>query len=136
MDATFPFLMIVAFIGLGLFIRLLAGGADHGRIERYVAERGGRLISCEWAPFGKGWIGEKSDRIYRVRYQDADGNDHEASCKTSLFSGVYFTEDRLTSRLRPKSPVAPSRVAMLEAENRRLREELSRNKSSSQDLSR
>jgi hypothetical protein len=128
MDAIAPVFLIFALLGLGLFVRLLAGGADNGRIENYVRERGGRLISCNWAPFGKGWFGEKSDRIYSIRYRDADGHEHEASCKTSMFSGVYFTEDRIISHApaRPPTTQSISRVEMLEEENRRLREELSR----------
>jgi hypothetical protein len=134
MDAIAPVFLILAVVGFGLIVRLLAGGADNSRIEDYIRSRGGRLISCNWAPFGKGWFGEKNDRIYSVRYQDVDGHMHEASCKTSLFSGVYFTEDRIVSRAASHTPAPPSkaisRLEMLEEENRRLRKELSRRKNS------
>jgi hypothetical protein len=69
---------------------------DKGRITAYVQERGGRIVSISWAPFGKGWFGDKNDRIYEVVYYDREGNQHWATCKTSLFAGVYWTEDRIT----------------------------------------
>ena len=43
---------------------------------------------------GRGWFGEKNDRIYEVVYYDSNGEQHLATCKTSLLSGVYWTEDR------------------------------------------
>lgn len=91
---------------IGLFLLFILGGLgiwifsmslDKGRIGDYVRQRGGRVVSVSYAPFGKGWFGEKSDRIYEVVYYDRDGNLHRATCKTSLFSGVYWTEDRVTA---------------------------------------
>ena len=119
------FLIIVAFIVVGVLIRLMAGGADHERIRAYVRERGGAVHSIQWAPFGRGWFGDKSDRIYVVHYTDANGDAHEASCKTSMFSGVYFTEDRIVSRAR-HTPEREDESEDLRAENERLREELRR----------
>lgn len=69
---------------------------DKDRIAGYVGQRGGRIVSISWAPFGRGWFGEKGDRIYEVVYYDSDGAQHFATCKTSLFSGVYWTEDRVS----------------------------------------
>lgn len=74
---------------------------DKQRITSYVQERGGRIMSISWAPFGKGWFGEKNDRIFEVVYYDKHGNQHFATCKTSLFSGVYWTEDRVAHRKSP-----------------------------------
>lgn len=120
------FLLVPLFIGLAIVIRLAAGGLDHDRIREYVESRGGRLIEAGWAPFGPGWFGEKSDRIYAVRYLDRDGNEHEAHCKTGMWTGVYFTEDRIVKCAgRPAAAPAASAEAM-EAQNRRLREELER----------
>lgn len=87
--------LILLFLFLALVIRLAAGSMDGSRVEDYIRQRGGRLLSSNWTPFGRGWFGEKSDRIYTVRYEDAAGHEHEAQCKTSLLSGVYFTEDRI-----------------------------------------
>ena len=80
------------------------------------------MLRANWSPFGPGWFGEKSDRIYRVRYLDADGNEHRAHCKTSMWSGVYFTRDEIVKYADRPNEKAES----LEKENRRLREEIER----------
>ena len=128
MDGGVAVIIIVLVIVVGIVGRLLAGGMDHDRVRQYVEARGGRVLDANWAPFGRGWFGEKNDRIYEVRFLDAAGNEHQASCKTSLFSGVYFTEDRIVRHGGP-SPGVPSNnphVEALEDENRRLREEIER----------
>ena len=127
------FLVFLGFIALAILIRLAAGDMDEDRVRAYIKERGGRLISSGWAPFGKGWVGERSDRIYEVRFVDCDGNEHEATCKTSMYTGVYFTEDRIVSSgERPtQEPQDGSRLTEIELENRRLRDELKRIKGGS-----
>jgi hypothetical protein len=115
-------LVVVAIVFLALVFRLVAGGMDHGRIHGYISERSGRAIHVHWNPFGKGWFGEKNARIYQVRYEDADGNIHQATCKTSLLAGVFFTEDQIVSRTCETN--ASSREAQLEQENRQLRQQL------------
>jgi hypothetical protein len=131
------FFIIVLFAVVAIAIRLMAGGLDHDRVRAYVQSRGGRLLEANWAPFGKGWFGEKSDRIYEIRYADADGNEHRASCKTSLFSGVYFTDDRIiryaTSQADEQAENESGhttdgdlQMLALEDENRRLREQVER----------
>lgn len=81
-----PGIVIVVMIIFAIVIRLFAGGADDSRLKDYIEERGGRLISSNWAPFGKGWFGEENDRIYEMGYDDKDDNEHEASCKTSMLT--------------------------------------------------
>jgi hypothetical protein len=116
-------IVIVLAIFVAIVIRLLAGGLDHDRVREYVESRGGSVVEARWAPFGPGWFGDKHDRIYEVRYLDRDGHEHHAHCKTSLWSGVYFTDDEIVC---PAAPAAEEQTASLEAENRRLREELER----------
>src|SRR4051812_36214920 len=91
-----PLLVICAGLLLALGIRLAAGSMDRERIETYVSQKGGRIVSITWAPFGRGWFGEKSDRIYEVVYYDAEGKQHFATAKTSMWSGVYWTHDTVT----------------------------------------
>jgi len=81
-------------IAIAILLRVALGGLDHKRIHDYVAARGGRVVALEWAPFATGWFGSNSERLYEICFEDRDGRRHEATCKTSLFSGVYFTEDR------------------------------------------
>jgi hypothetical protein len=93
--------VIVAFsflVGLGIVLWMLTHGLDHRRITEYVENRGGRVISINWSPFGRGWFGEKNARIYEVVYYDVEGNQHFATCKTSMWSGVYWTDDRIAHR--------------------------------------
>ncbi|HZN33047.1 MAG TPA: hypothetical protein VFB80_04480 [Pirellulaceae bacterium] len=122
---------IVVALGIALAIRLLAGTLDHDRIRQYVQQRGGSVRSIQWSPFGHGWFGDKHHRIYEVAYDDADGNPHVATCKTSLWSGVYWTEDQVAGR-QPfaRLPRPPANVfedpAQLAAENQRLHEEVQR----------
>lgn len=121
--------VVALFIGFAIFallIRLMAGGLDRDRVDRYIEERGGRVLDKQWTPFGRGWFGEKDSRIYSVRYQDAQGNVHDATCKTSMLSGVYFTEDKIVQRAEGGGDRDAQALA---DENRRLREEVERLKS-------
>jgi len=128
-----PVFIFIVFIGIAIAVRLFAGSFDGDRVENYVRERGGRLLEKKWAPFGKGWFGEKDSRIYEISYVDRDGNTHRATCKTSLFSGVYFTEDMIVAygarRESPGARGAADRIDPaddLAEENRRLRAEIER----------
>ena len=55
---------------------------DWDRIKSHFEDKGGKLLRMRWAPFGKGWLGEGSDRIYRIEYLDRERNHHQAFCKT------------------------------------------------------
>jgi hypothetical protein len=116
------YILVPVVIAAAILLRLAAGGMDRERVKRYTESQGGTVLGSSWAPFGPGWFGEKSDRIYRVLYRDQAGNTHEAHCKTSLLTGVYFTEDRIVEQANR----AGGEDESLEAENRRLREELER----------
>jgi hypothetical protein len=123
-QTSFAPLEIIGVIALIVIIRLLAGWMDRDRVRSYLVERGGRLLELNWSPFGKGWFGEKSDRIYEVKYMDRAGNLRAASCKTSMWTGVYFTEDRIV-RFAERTTGEPNTSA-LRAENQRLKAEIER----------
>jgi hypothetical protein len=125
------FLVILFVIGIAIAFRLFAGSMDRERIRSYVENRGGKVIEATWAPFGPGWFGGNKERIYQVRYIDHDGNMHEAYARTSMWTGVYFTEDQITQHA--KTPIDEEEVESLEQENRRLREELARLKRKAKD---
>ena len=119
------FIVVIVLFAIGF--RLVADRWDRERIQQYVAERGGSVNDISWQPLGRGWFGEKGDRIYEVDYTDRDGASHSASCKTSMFSGVYFTDDRTTLSVRPLAITRADReIATLERENQRLRAEIER----------
>jgi len=104
---------VVLFIVFVVVLRLFAGSLDTERIEQYVRDRGWKLIDRSWDPFGPGWFGEKSDRIYEIIFEDQQGDTHRAHAKTSLFTGVYLTNDRVVKH--------SARQADLESENERLK---------------
>lgn len=92
-SALASFFMIALVIVAVILFRLWAGSLDGDRIEQHVRKRGGRVLRRTWTPFGPGWLGEKNARIYRVLYEDRDGNRREANVKTSMLSGVYMNDD-------------------------------------------
>jgi hypothetical protein len=94
----------VVFVAIAIIVRLVAGRMDGGRIREYIRGQGGELLSKKWDPFGTGWFDQSSARIYDIRYRDRQGNTRRATVKTSLFSGVYFTDDRVVY-----PPVPPQR---------------------------
>jgi hypothetical protein len=138
-------LFFLAIVG-GIGIWVLTMSLDKSRITDYIQQRGGRIVSISWAPFGRGWFGEKEERIFEVVYYDQAGNQHFATCKTSWLTGVYWTEDRVThgkSRWydslpptnEPRKPLirqipkeaeedAGEELRRLREENARLREQL------------
>ena len=142
MDGGGIFFIFVFFAIAAVFFRLAAGGFDKNRVRRYIEEQGGELLDTQWNPFGRGWYGEKDSRIYRVQFRDRYGNIREATVKTSLYSGVYFTDDiivvpaqaqsapenRLTGPPPSDEPASDlqSELEHLRAENARLQQELAR----------
>jgi hypothetical protein len=123
-----PFL-VVAVLAVGLVSRLIMGHLDRERIETSLRERGALATSIEWAPFGTGWFGEKSERIYEVRFTDRDGNLCAGTFKTSMLSGVYSTNEHVLGSAgseKDEEPSAAGEGQDLAAENARLRAELER----------
>jgi hypothetical protein len=95
---------------------LLLNISDDGeRVEAYIREMGCELLDKSWDPFGPGWFGEKDSRIYEIVFRDRAGFIHRAHVKTSMFSGVYLTDDRIVEE-PPKETV--------EDEKERLRKRL------------
>lgn len=113
--AVFVVFIIIAVVGW-----MISRVMDSDRVESYLGERGGQLLEKRWSPFGRGWYGD-TNRVYEVRYLDRDGNEHQATCKTSLFSGVYWTDDEIV-----KYAKRPDAARPLEEENARLRQEIQR----------
>lgn len=115
------------FVGIAIIvgIRLLAGHWDRERIKADLVRRGARVDEIAWSPFGKGWFGEKGDRIYRVSFIPAAGPHRTAWCKTSMWSGVFWSDETDVFGVPESSPrEASDENARLRAENERLRQEL------------
>lgn len=91
--------LLLLFIPAALVLWWVARQFDLYRIRSYGTERGWRFEEISYRFFGAGWFGEGEERFYDVRYVDAQGVQHEAKCKTRMFTGVYFTEVRSTGRV-------------------------------------
>ena len=116
--------IFIVVIGAVVLLRLAAGQMDGGRIDEYIRSEGGHILERHWTPFGRGWFGDRDMRIYEVRYVDREGNVHDATCKTSMWGGVYFTEDTVSGGVRGAGKDSAAQTLL--EENRRLREELER----------
>jgi hypothetical protein len=120
MPVGIALLVIFMVVSIALISRVFAGSFDGDRLASYVQSQGWELIDAKWSPFGKGWVGEKNDRIYNVRYRDREGNIHVATVKTSMLSGVYFTDDKIVERATETEP----NVESLVSENERLKQRI------------
>lgn len=110
-EAMLPIVLFGLFAVFAVLMWFANMSMDQGRITDEVQRRGGRIVSINWAPFGKGWFGEKNDRIYEVVYYDREGNQRWATCKTSMFSGVFWSEDRVAYRKTPLFDSLPEQNA-------------------------
>lgn len=95
----------IVLIGLlaAIAIRVAMHFIDKNRIKGEVESKLGRVVSIIWNPFGRGWFFEKNERHYNVTYVDRSGMTVSTTCKTSLFTGVYWADG-------PKSTEPPPRL--------------------------
>lgn len=100
--------LVPAFFLYLLLQRVVTQWLDRRRIVDSLSADGSRLEDLDLALFGPGWFGAQGGRTYTVRFRDRDGREHLRSCRTSLFAGVYFTDElegpvrlNLTGRHRP-----------------------------------
>jgi hypothetical protein len=115
---TFVFLPLFAAVAIGWWI--LRDRWNRERIRRYFEDRGDAIIDLQWEPFAR-WFGEKNVTHYRVWYEDREGGKWECLCKTSMWIGVYTTDDRMYERSRDTGAEGD-----LREENRRLKEQVRR----------
>ena len=92
-DSFYFFGFICLAIALAVGWRILADHLDRSRIRNEIAARGGEVLDIRWSPFGRGWFGERSNRIYEVTYRTTNGKTLTATCKTSLFAGIFWSGD-------------------------------------------
>ena len=86
-------LIVSTFLGVGVLSRTIVDRLDRSRIRDAVRDTGGDVVDITWSPFGAGWFGKKSDRIYEVVYRNRAGHELTRTCKTSMFTGVYWHND-------------------------------------------
>ena len=66
---------------------------DDDRGEAQVRDRGRTLGDRSRDPLGPGWFGEQDSRTYAIVYKE--GRLHRTHAKTSMMSGVYYTDGEL-----------------------------------------
>ena len=99
-----PSMFLIAILAAAAF-RVAMHFVDKNRIKNEVESKGGRVVSISWNPFARGWFFEKNERHYTVIYADRSGATVTTTCKTSLFTGVYWAEG---PRLEPApTPIIP-----------------------------
>ncbi len=86
-------LIVGVLIVFAIGIRILFHYLDKNRIKSEIEQRDGRVIEISWCPFARGWWAEKGERHYRVIFQDSAGRTIQTQCKSSLFTGVYWSGD-------------------------------------------
>lgn len=124
-SAIILLLQLVGVLAVIIFIRLKAVSMDEERMKAYFQERGGKLIHSDRDEDAQSLLGKPKFRIHWIRYEDRDGNLHVARCKTSMFSGVYLTDDKIIRYGKPHE-ASPTALADLQAENQRLKDEIDR----------
>ena len=90
MNYSAKFLVLAILVGLA--IRIIMHFVDKSRIKEEIESKGGRVLSIAWNPFARGWFFEKNERHYDVNYIDRSGQKVSTTCKTSLFTGIYWAE--------------------------------------------
>lgn len=117
-------LIVVPFaLLLALVFRLIAGSMDGDRVENHARENGWTILERHWRPFGPGWYGSKSDRLYEIKYRNREGEVRSAFVKTSALAGVYVSHDRLVEPAPEAAASAPPGPAPVPSEAERLRQE-------------
>ena len=94
-------LLLFAFLA-AVAIRIVMHFVDKSRIKDEVEAHLGRVLSITWNPFARGWFFEKNERHYDVTYVDRSGQTISTTCKTSLFTGVYWAEGPKISEPPPR----------------------------------
>lgn len=100
MNDSANFIVVVIFVALA--IRVVMHFVDKSRIKDEVESKGGRVISISWNPLARGWFFEKGERHYEVSYVDRSGGTISTTCKTSLFTGIYWAEGPNLEEPRPR----------------------------------
>jgi hypothetical protein len=85
-----PITLIVIFTLFILWRIFVTSKWDRDRIKEAALAKKWKIVAIAWEPFGPGWFGEKTERIYKVSYENELGQIEQKYCKTSIFTGVFW----------------------------------------------
>jgi hypothetical protein len=84
-------IIILSLVLISILWRIfITSNWDRQRIINDANNNGWTIKTIEWEPFGPGFLGEKNDRIYSVRFINENDIAQTRFCKTSVLSGVYW----------------------------------------------
>jgi hypothetical protein len=83
-------LYVIVLVAIAIFAFVVTPKLDRDRIREHIEGHGGKVIEIlrVW-----GW-GSRYDRAYKVSYATARGKRVTATCRTSMWRGVYWVNDR------------------------------------------
>lgn len=83
-------IILIVVVPAAIVYRVLAGRADRDRIQEDIESRGGKVLDIDQNLFAPGWFWSGNQRGYDVKYETTDGKVINSTCRTSMFSGVYW----------------------------------------------
>jgi hypothetical protein len=126
---------VCCFFFFWLLICLAFAGHDKSRVRENLQAQGATVVSLRRNYLLMDWFVEREFRSYHVHYRDRNGWEHGAVCKTTRGGAIFYADDKIVSEPNAGSAPSPAvgqtseldeRIRDLEAENRRLKEELRR----------
>src|SRR5882762_10257645 len=91
MDNLAFVVQMVVLVGVAIMVSKYIDRLDHERIREHVENNGGKVLKITTQYLG-GWRGSR-DRACLVTYRTQHGKTITASCRTSMFRGVYWITD-------------------------------------------
>src|SRR5882762_2410533 len=95
MDNLVPVILLVGLIAIALVVSKYFACLDHQRIREHVESSGGTVLNIV-RNLQSGWRRSR-DRAYDVRYKTRHDVTLTATCRTGVFSGIYWVSNMLPS---------------------------------------
>ncbi len=100
MTSLYPLPQLLLGIAIVLVVSFVANKLDEDRIREHIVENGGKVVEILRA-----WgAGSRSERAYDVTYMTRQGERVKARCRTNMWKGVLWINDRPPGTLAGDSP--------------------------------
>ena len=84
---------IILAIGLIIAIVSIANVMNKKHIKKSIEGKGGKVLSIKLELLPKGGLFERNETYYTVKFINSKGKQIEAMCKTSMSTGVFWSDD-------------------------------------------